>query len=208
MWTKNKGKLRFNKVCSNSQLSVTVYDQDRRYQWPRHDDVFRIYQGSSFTTTVTFELEDVAGTTTRLCLAPGCTAYVDFSVSGQVKSIDCEVSQWSEWSTCTCGGVRSRSRTIITAPTSGGDRCPSLKDTGTCVAPSSLDFVLRLVEGRNIPDLDSRDTTSDIYARLIVDKETQFSETLNVSLYQCGHSITLHVGRSPCVGRSRWSVSV
>lgn len=50
-------------------------------------------------------------------------------------AIDCAVSGWSAWSTCTasCGfGTKSRSRTVTTAAAHGGKGCPLLSDEQSC----------------------------------------------------------------------------
>lgn len=49
--------------------------------------------------------------------------------------IDCMVSPWSDWSTCsaTCGGgTQSRTRTVITPAYYGGAACPALLETQPC----------------------------------------------------------------------------
>jgi len=49
--------------------------------------------------------------------------------------VDCEVSDWCEWTQCSkkCGGGTStRSRTILTPPAYGGAQCPPLTDTKQC----------------------------------------------------------------------------
>jgi hypothetical protein len=51
------------------------------------------------------------------------------------KTTDCEVSPWSNYSTCTevCGtGHHFRTRNITTKPLWGGASCPALKQTGVC----------------------------------------------------------------------------
>lgn len=49
--------------------------------------------------------------------------------------VNCVVSSWSSWSNCdkTCGGgVQTRTRTIITPASNGGEECPVLSETQAC----------------------------------------------------------------------------
>ncbi len=49
--------------------------------------------------------------------------------------VDCEVSDWSDWSTCTetCGGgTRTRTRSIELPAKDGGAACPALEETQDC----------------------------------------------------------------------------
>ena len=51
--------------------------------------------------------------------------------------VHCSVTSWSYWSSCsasTCGrqGSRSRSRTITTNPSCGGNSCPNLRESRLC----------------------------------------------------------------------------
>jgi len=49
--------------------------------------------------------------------------------------VDCAVSDWSDWNSCskTCGtGTQDRSRTIITQPQYGGSQCLSLSESRDC----------------------------------------------------------------------------
>jgi hypothetical protein len=50
-------------------------------------------------------------------------------------TVDCAVSEWSEWSNCSaqCGiGSKTRTRTIVTKPTNDGAICPVLVQTQDC----------------------------------------------------------------------------
>lgn len=53
---------------------------------------------------------------------------------GTPPVIDCEVSEWSEWSEC-YDGVQTRTRTVIQAPQNGGAECPPLEETRECCLP-------------------------------------------------------------------------
>ena len=49
--------------------------------------------------------------------------------------VDCEVSEWSKWDTCSekCGGgEQSRTRSITVAAANGGNACPALSETQAC----------------------------------------------------------------------------
>jgi len=69
--------------------------------------------------------------------------------SGPSK-IDCQVSDWSDWSVCTAtcgGGTQQQTRTITVAAAYGGMTCPALFasrtcNTQTCPSPSPVDCVL------------------------------------------------------------------
>jgi hypothetical protein len=60
--------------------------------------------------------------------------------------IDCVVSDWSAWSTCTAtcgGGVQTRTRTVITPAQNGGAACPVLTETRACNEnPCPIDCVV------------------------------------------------------------------
>lgn len=63
---------------------------------------------------------------------PG-TGSTDDSVSSE--DIDCAVSSWSSWGSCSaaCGtGTQSRTRTVTTQPSGNGASCPGLTDTRSC----------------------------------------------------------------------------
>jgi hypothetical protein len=66
--------------------------------------------------------EHIALTTTRKCNQNKCP-------------VDCEMSMWSGWSKCTkdCeGGVRGRTRSILTKPLNGGDSCNTAQEEEAC----------------------------------------------------------------------------
>ena len=65
--------------------------------------------------------------TTKLCFS----LFVFFPV------MDCEVSDWSDWSECdvSCGiGTSVRSRSILRPESNGGAECPVLEEKKTCKA--------------------------------------------------------------------------
>ncbi len=54
---------------------------------------------------------------------------------GNLIAVDCAVSDWGEWGTCseTCGGgTQTRTRTVVLAAKNGGDVCPVLEETQAC----------------------------------------------------------------------------
>jgi hypothetical protein len=64
-------------------------------------------------------------TVTTACSTQACTP----------SAVNCEVSAWSAWSTCTktCGaGLHTRTRTVVTQPANGGAACPALSETQQC----------------------------------------------------------------------------
>ena len=51
--------------------------------------------------------------------------------------IDCQVSDWSDWSKCdvACGiGTSSRTREVLRPESNGGRQCPSLEESRSCRA--------------------------------------------------------------------------
>ncbi len=49
--------------------------------------------------------------------------------------VDCIVSEWNEWGTCSAicgGGTQARTRTIVTPPANGGAECPALSEEQAC----------------------------------------------------------------------------
>merc|ERR1712205_256812 len=56
-------------------------------------------------------------------------------VSGFLTPVDCAMSDWGEWSTCskTCaGGEQTRTRTVTQEMLHGGSPCPSASDDRSC----------------------------------------------------------------------------
>lgn len=52
-----------------------------------------------------------------------------------VEPVDCEVSEWSDWSACSVecgGGTQTRTRTIVTDAWCGGEACPDLSESQAC----------------------------------------------------------------------------
>ena len=68
-------------------------------------------------------------------------------LQNQTCAVDCVVSDWSNWNTCTaeCGstGVRSRTRSITTPPLNGGLACPATTEVQACNrVPCPVDCVV------------------------------------------------------------------
>ena len=56
-------------------------------------------------------------------------------ISCSVSDVDCQVSEWQEWSVCskTCGyGTHTRTRTLLVKSSGRGAKCPSLSEEGMC----------------------------------------------------------------------------
>ena len=50
------------------------------------------------------------------------------------QPVNCVVSDWGAWSSCT-NGTRTRTRTVITPASNGGTACPVLTETENCTVP-------------------------------------------------------------------------
>jgi hypothetical protein len=59
-----------------------------------------------------------------------------------VCSVDCQVSDWSNWSACPapCGGTQERRRSIITQQKGTGNQCPELTEIKKCVECPLYEF--------------------------------------------------------------------
>jgi uncharacterized protein YegL len=68
--------------------------------------------------------------------AVGCPALTTTRKCNQQKCpVNCEMSMWSGWSKCTkdCeGGVRGRTRSILTKPKNGGESCNTVQEEEAC----------------------------------------------------------------------------
>ncbi|MBI4699452.1 MAG: thrombospondin type-1 domain-containing protein, partial [Nitrospirae bacterium] len=67
----------------------------------------------------------------------GVNLYVRAEAGSQpcVIPVDCVVSNWSDWGTCSAscgGGTQARTRTIVTPPATGGAECPALSEEQSC----------------------------------------------------------------------------
>lgn len=97
---------------------------------------------------------DVAGDTasgcgiaggTQACTCPGGLAGAQSCEAGGAwgacdcgvgpTPVDCAVSEWREWSSCSAacgGGTQTRTRTVVQAPRDGGAACPELVESRDC----------------------------------------------------------------------------
>ena len=66
--------------------------------------------------------------------------------------VDCDVSDWSDWDTCTVtcgGGIKTRDRTITVSPDGGGAPCPPLNEEKTC-NKKLIEQIFNLIKMRQI----------------------------------------------------------
>ena len=86
-----------------------------------------------------------------LCEGPGDPDIVP-------ETIDCGVSDWSEWSAwsdaTTSSGTRTRTRTIVTAQSGGGAGCPSLEETQTGVVDPTTGEVIIETQGGDVTPIE------------------------------------------------------
>jgi hypothetical protein len=61
-------------------------------------------------------------------------------------AVDCAVSGWSDWSECV-EGSQTRTRTIITQPSNGGETCPVLSETQSCTGYVRISYIVNLQGG-------------------------------------------------------------
>ncbi|CAL8082428.1 unnamed protein product [Calicophoron daubneyi] len=93
-----------------------------------------IVDGNYRTTSWTGELSSKFCFCDEHCLVTNdcCSDYREIC---QKPKVDCQVSQWSEWSACSrqCGrGLMERHRTAIRQPQNGGAHCPILDERKSC----------------------------------------------------------------------------
>lgn len=62
------------------------------------------------------------------------TGFGEPRIGDEGIAVDCELSQWSDWSECV-GGQQTRTRTVITSPSNGGLACGALTEVRDCVEP-------------------------------------------------------------------------
>lgn len=75
------------------------------------------------------------------------------------RNIDCEVSKWSAWTTCTeiCGGgTHTRTRDVTQRKQNYGKSCPALEQTEICNQRKCFSYLLEAVTGNEIVYLDGK----------------------------------------------------
>ena len=117
------------------------------YRW-RSNDI--LVTGANSTLQVV----SVSGDTMIVSLTGGDNHH--FSVTAEVSehcepvrtvafhcggSVDCVVSDWSDWSPCE-NNVQRRTRTVLVPPSAGGDVCPPLEEVRDCSDTVAVDCVV------------------------------------------------------------------
>merc|ERR1719440_2328601 len=77
-----------------------------------------------------------------------CPALLRKKKCNQIKCpVDCEMSKWSVWSTCSsvCEGTQSHTRSILTQPKNGGQSCNTVQESRPCIGdPNRCDANCKL----------------------------------------------------------------
>lgn len=91
------------------------------------------------------KLTEAMGNTTIAMPCPN-TMVMNMKCNTFLCPSDCEVSEWSDFSTCTSdcdGGYQQRTRQIIKTPRNGGAKCPDTSESQDCnTHPCDVDCVL------------------------------------------------------------------
>lgn len=115
----NSAGLPFTLVTTpgNSYLEVTF---DKRLTLGNEFSMELFLKNESNVTVATNNTQTVYGD--YQSFLPSCPS---------LQPVNCVVSEWSDWSTCT-NGSQSRTRTVITPASNGGTACPVLTESRSC----------------------------------------------------------------------------
>ena len=67
-------------------------------------------------------------------------------------SVDCKLTEWTSWSSCTktcSGGTRTREKRVLRSAQYGGQTCPKLQETNECntiECPGKFNFQLSIID--------------------------------------------------------------
>jgi hypothetical protein len=99
------------------------------------------------------ECVDGSQTRTRTVITPASNGGTACPVLSESQScevaptpVNCVVSEWSAWSTCT-NGSQTRTRTVITPASNGGTACPVLTESRSCTQTVRLSYAVNLSGG-------------------------------------------------------------
>jgi hypothetical protein len=121
------------------RIAVTAPDDINvlRYEWYKDTSVIPI--PGIEATHRSYEIILAAGENvkyTAVAIQERCTAQQNVTFACDSGPIDCLVSDWSNWGRC-INGIQTRTKTIITPATNGGQPCPQLVETRNCSDESS-----------------------------------------------------------------------